>query len=508
MSDRQPSGTDPATFNIRPPSFQRRFIASETDDPDTLVALASDESYFVRRQVVRNPNTPAWILELLVRAGATPDLRGKGDRDPDLDPDSLRHLVETGPWARQLVAEHPNTSAEVLAVLAKQSSVPLRKAVTVHTNADAAILASLCCDIEDGIRTAAAMHPNCSADLFRLMIAAGATGDLQQVTRHFQHLSVAQITLLAGLGPWGRFLAARHPDCPADVLTTISVDPDWRVRSGLLDNPHCPDTIIKILVDTPDSNEMESIRTLGRVQIPVEIGNELAMHPSPEVRLALARHLTTAADILAILATDGVKEIRRLAASHPNTDAADLQRLVLAGSTPDLMGLSEPDSVMPPDEIQDLLAGGVWARQLAVRHPNTDAETLAHLLCDREPKIREWAAVHPGLSPETKQNLIRAGSGTDFQGIMPPDPKLSADELRRISQLGSWGEWVVANNPYAPEDLLDSLSHSDDWQVRMFIARNPSTSLKTVIQLVKDPIEEVQLAVGTRDSFNQNPTGL
>lgn len=87
-----------------------------------------------------------------------------------------------------------------------------------------------------------------------------------------------------------------------------------------------------------------------------------------------------------------------MAARHSKTRPGDIQLLIRAGSTPDLMGLSDPDPAMPPEEIHELLEGGVWARQLAVRHPNTSAETLAHLLRDREPKIREWAAVRPNLS--------------------------------------------------------------------------------------------------------------
>ena len=102
MPDRVSPDENPTPVRIRPPAFERRFIASETDDANTLVALASDESYFVRRQAVQNPNAPEWILDLLVRAGATPDLRGRGPIDPDLDGDSLRRLAETGPWARHL----------------------------------------------------------------------------------------------------------------------------------------------------------------------------------------------------------------------------------------------------------------------------------------------------------------------------------------------------------------------------------------------------------------------
>jgi hypothetical protein len=485
-------------IKIRPPSFERRFIAAETSDADSLVALATDESYFVRRQAVNNPNTPQWIIKLLVRAGATPDLRGKGEIDLDLDPDSLLRLAETGPWARQLVAEHPNTSAEVLATLKNQPSVSLRLAIAAHPNVSAGTLASLCCDIEGQIRGKALGNRNCPSDLIKLLEAAGSAPDLMGVVNIFGEVAAADFGLLLRLGPWGRFLIARHPDCPVDLISQISSDPEWRVRSGLLDNSNTSEDILKEMLDPLMPEELQIIRSLSQRQISSENLDQLVTNLNPEVRFSLARHPSASPEIMGLIATDGVKEIRHLAAKHPKTDREMLKRLVKAGSTPDLMGLSEPDGEMPADEIRKLLKGGVWARQLAVRHPNSDSITLARLLCDHEPKIREWAAVHPNLDPQTKRDLIRAGSGTDFQGIMPPDPGLPIEKLFEISGLGSWGEWVIANNPYAPVELLDSLAKSEDRQVRLFVVRNPNTSDETRSGLEDDAVAEVREATGKR----------
>jgi hypothetical protein len=320
------------------------------------------------------------------------------------------------------------------------------------------------------------------------------------VTRELGEIEEGDFSLLAQLGPWGRYLIARHPDCPVDLLTKISSDPEWQVHSGLLDNPNTPTALIGQILDAPTTEEMGIIQSLSQQEISTEESVQLALHPSPAVRFAMARHPAAKPDILGLLASDGVKEIRRLAARHRQTDTVIVQRLVQAGSMPDLMGLRKPDPEMSSDEIRALLKGGVWARQLAVRHPKSDANTLARLLCDREPKIREWAAVHPNLDPAFKRDLIRAGSGTDFQGIMPPDPDLPAKILTQISQLGSWGEWVVANNPYAPVELLDTLAGSDDWQVRLFVAKNPGTAAATLAYLESDLVGDVREAAADRVS--------
>ena len=454
---------NPPPIHIRPPSFQRRFMASATDDSNTLVALASDESYFVRRKAVQNPSTPPWILVLLVRAGATPDLRGKGEKDLNLDADSLRRLVETGPWAQQLVAEHPNTSAEVLAVLKDQPSMPLRLAVATHPHADEATLAVLCCDSEGRIRAQAVAHPNCSPELIDLLVAAGAEPDLQGVSRQVGDLSADQLIGLADLGAWGRFLVARHPGSahiitnhgkptsevskasevspPETLLAVIAHDPDWRVRSGLLDNSNTPEALLLTLLEPISAEALAAVKQLSHPQILDDALAYLAASSSLEVRFALARHPAATPDVLAQLLSDGAKEIRQLATSHPHTRAEDVDRLVRAGSTPDLLGLSEPDPTMTEAEIATLVEGGIWARQLAVRHPNASAETVARLLCNEEPKIREWAAVHPNLSSETKENLLRAGSGTDFQGVMPADQTLPAEALWEIAELGRLARW-------------------------------------------------------------------
>ena len=61
MTDTKPPGSQTPPAPTRPPSFMRRFAAGGTTDRDALVGLACDENYWVRRQAVKNPATPAWI---------------------------------------------------------------------------------------------------------------------------------------------------------------------------------------------------------------------------------------------------------------------------------------------------------------------------------------------------------------------------------------------------------------------------------------------------------------
>ena len=99
------------------PVFLRRHSAADTRDSALLARLVCDESYWVRRQAVANPSLPAETLELMVRAGATVDLRGFGHADPDLPGDDLAVLAEIGGFGAVLAARHPATPPATLDAL-------------------------------------------------------------------------------------------------------------------------------------------------------------------------------------------------------------------------------------------------------------------------------------------------------------------------------------------------------------------------------------------------------
>jgi hypothetical protein len=440
---------------VRPPSFVRRHLATNVDAGDTLVGLACDDNLWVRREAAENLATPRWVLDLLVRAGADHDLRGRGRPDPGMPEADLRRLVECGPWARQLVAEHPNASAEILDVLATQPSARLRRAVVRHPHLAPSTAARMCADGNETIRSRAAAHPACPANVLTAMHDAGADEMLSGVaaTRP-ERPGADELRRVAALGPWGRFLAARAATCPTELVEGAAADPDWTIRSGVLDNPETPDELVRRVAGDEAGAGVTRLRTLSDADATGDDLASLADHVQPEVRLAVARHAGADADTIARLAVDRVPEIRRCAVAHQRIDPALHSLLVRAGSTDDLGRLAPPDPSITAGELDDLSRGGYWARQLAVRHPDTASETLARLLCDTDPKLREWAAAHPGVPRDAVDVLLRAGAATDFQGIAPPgDPQMSRTELRRVAALGPYGELVVSWHPNSPAHL-------------------------------------------------------
>ena len=429
------------------PAFVRRHAATSiANDPNALVGLVCDENFWVRREAARNPNAPEWVIDLLVRAGAAPDLRGfNGEVDESMTPEELRRLVECGPWARQLVAEHPNTAVEVLAILASVPTPRVRSAVAAHAHTAPETLGHLCADIEPEVRAFAARHPATSSDTISLLIDAGASPDLMTVSSEPVRCDPHGLSDVAALGPFAKFLAARHPECPTVILEQVAVHEDWRIRSALFDNPSTPPALAERVLGEHTTDKIKSLATRHPEQLAA-----LADHPLPEIRLAVARHLSADRGTLAKLAADGIDEIRRLVAADPRTDPSDINLLVRAGSTRDLTCLSEPDLTLDPAMLDSLARGGSWARQLAVRHPSTSAASLGRLLCDDEPRLREWAAAHPS-APESIITLIqRAGGADDWQGIGENDPSMTVEELQQVASLGPWGAWVVSWHPNSP----------------------------------------------------------
>ncbi len=435
----------------RPPSFLRRHLAATSDEAPVLVGLACDENLWVRRQAAQNPATPTWVLDLLVRAGAAPDLRGTTDADPDMAPSELRRLVECGPWAQQLVADHPNATSEILGALAHHPSGRVRMSVAGHHNTSTDTLSVLCADADDAIRRRAATAEHRPQEVLALMRRAGAHPQLSGTSDGVDHhLEAHELASLARLGPWGRFLAGRHPSCPRDVLTEASRDADWRVRSAVLDNPRTPGDLLAAAAGLDESASTDEIRRLSDPGATADELLALATHQQAEVRLAVARHRGASTSVIGALAVDRVAEIRRAAAGHHLMDPVELSLLVRAGSTADLARLATPDPSITPEDLDELARGGYWARQLTVRHPATRPATLARLLCDADPKLREWAAAHPAVPSEIVELLRRAGAAEDFQGIAEADAEMTQDDLRRVIELGPYGAWVVSWHPKGP----------------------------------------------------------
>lgn len=381
---------------VSPASAPHRKL--EAEDPHTpphrLAELLGDESFWVRRAALRNPNHPLERVELLTRAGARPDLAGAAPLasvDLGLDPEGLDQLARDGGFARRLAAAHPNTDVATLGRLASDPEPAIRLLIAQHPRTLRESLAELVVDEDQATRAAAAGHPAAPRDFVELLDRTASQCPL----------SDADIERLLVLSPWTRKLLAAHPFAPPATLIDLSGHCDARIHAALAGNPATP---------TP------ALSRLPLDQLPPEVLALIAAHPNaPETTLpTLATHLDvrtrsavaanprTPIASLTVLLEDGSSEVRVAAAANPTTPPDAIARLVASGSTPDLLGFGPCSDEANAAELAALARGGLWARRLATRHPRTPPEALRHLAHDRDWIIQdllERRGVASGQSP-------------------------------------------------------------------------------------------------------------
>ncbi len=137
---------------------------------EVLGQLLADGDPLVRSAAAVHPRRPRALFELLLAAGATPELDGfeRGPRPP-LDPASLAELVGLGPFARRLVARHPQAPPELLERLAKGEDPQVRSEVAAHPKANTQTLLALAADLSPAVRWAVARRGEPSRQVLRGM---------------------------------------------------------------------------------------------------------------------------------------------------------------------------------------------------------------------------------------------------------------------------------------------------------------------------------------------------
>lgn len=375
-------GSQPAPFRVTPPvkpdaPHRKREAEDPATPPQRLAELMGDENFWVRRAARNHPNRPAEMLDLLVRAGGRPDLAGFGTPG-DVTADELTQLAHGGGWARRLVARHPATPAPLLDLLARDEDPGLRRLVAEHPNTDAATLDRLLFDDDEPVRDAARAHPSSPHERVGLLIRAIKLDPLDE----------ADVTHLLTRDGWARALVARNPQTAVNTLLELSRDTDPRVAAALAQNPATPP---QVLLDLRQAKELHDALA-SHPAAPPELLAELSASTDVEVRMRVAAHSATPPDVLAALTEDGASGVREQVARNPSTPRCAIDRLVCAGSAPDLIGFASPQPDMTQDEIDALARGGIWARRLAARHPGTSQASLRRLANDPDFLVSDLAS--------------------------------------------------------------------------------------------------------------------
>jgi hypothetical protein len=202
--------------------------------------------------------------------------------------------------------------------------------------------------------------------------------------------------------------------------------------------------------------------------------------------------------LVAPLLLHGDERIRRAVAESPGTPGPLLASYRRAGARHDLVGYAAPRPGVDPELLEQLSAGGPWARCLAARHPATAQPLLERLLGDPAVEVRGWVARNPALPPALLIVLARDQHPT-VRYWAARHPHIPAEHLQLLA--GDSTEQIriaVAGNPVTPAAVVALLACDNAWRVRRQAARHPALSEEALAHSACDPERLVRYEIARR----------
>ncbi|MFJ5927440.1 hypothetical protein ACIQF6_33095 [Kitasatospora sp. NPDC092948] len=273
---------------------------------------------------------------------------------------------------------------------------------------------------------------------------------------------------------------------PAAVWRPLSGPPPGREwRAGLAANPAAPsEVLVRLLNDTADGAGASWLAR--RPELPGCVRETALRHPHWWVRAALAERPELEPPVLAVLAADRERRVRRAAASAAHRVPLPEQVLAaLAGDRDPDTRRRVPGCAGLPEELLVYLAqdGSALVRAAAVGAESwarLPARVRTALRADRDPAVR--AAVQRALRVERPLPVTLAGY------IAESDPVRRERTAAGAALERALGEWLV----------LD-----DDPRIRRAAAGNPQLPTDLALALAVDPDAAVRLAVSLRPDLTE-----
>ncbi|MFD5563536.1 hypothetical protein [Kitasatospora griseola] len=273
---------------------------------------------------------------------------------------------------------------------------------------------------------------------------------------------------------------------PAAVWRPLSGPVPGRAwRAGLAINPAAPSEVLVRLLNDTSEGEGASWPA-RRPELPDRVLEAALRHPHWWVRAALAERPGLSPAVLAVLAGDRERRVRRAAASAAHRVPLPERTLTaLADDRDPDTRRRVPGAVGLPEELLVGLAqdGSPLVRAAAVGADSwarLPARVRTALRADRDPAVR--AAVQRALRVERPLPVTLAGY------IAESDPVRRERTAAGAAMERALGEWLV----------LD-----DDPRIRRAAAGNPQLPTDLALALAVDPDAAVRLAVSIRPDLTE-----
>jgi|GEM_PF-326859 len=305
-----------AVFIAALPEDERGDLVTHGSPPDIaqsefiLAALVNDPSPSVRGSVVHRAGE-----EVLTVLSSDPDQSVRFAVAWTTANPALLNTMSRDPYAKNAVVANPATPASVLWTFMDSSSELDLELLAQHPNATAEVLDRLARleHSSEKVRSIIAKHPNVGPETLTML-----ANDGQAIVRQF---------------------VAANRRTPTSVLARLSTDDDQLVRAILALNKHTPVPTLEHLSTDPVDQVRQLIainrrapgRLWGALTLDADpVVRSLAdenMTPAIEERRRLAADPRTAKDLLDLLASDHDPDVRRAVAANPSSPADALARL-------------------------------------------------------------------------------------------------------------------------------------------------------------------------------------
>ncbi|MGP3912263.1 hypothetical protein [Nonomuraea sp. 10N515B] len=387
---------------------------------------------------------PAWARVLATDSSV--ERREKLAACPNLPPD-VREIL-AGDAEVQVVAELALwTTADMAARLAEHPHAEVRSAVAANEATPPEVLAALLscerlpparrCLVCDREETPFIHDPQCPRLDCELRPGASCAGSHESTT-HEMHLKAVQNPATPPAAVIGfadhpsmllRWQLAERPDLPPAIYTRLATSPEPGVRAALAANPAIDDNLIRVLSTDIGHDVKRSLAqnpnvpldVLAQLAATTKVGStllpriaaasiaevwELAVSPTPALRMLLGERRDLPPEIRDALAADPGAKVAKSIAPHSGLSEAQLRAMV------DLHGVRVVAAVAKnPDATSALLEDLTRHRppvqkalREVARHRNATAAALLNCLPDRQ--ARPIAASHPHLPPKVIVELL------------------------------------------------------------------------------------------------------
>jgi hypothetical protein len=166
--------------------------------------------------------------------------------------------------------------------------------------------------------------------------------------------------------------------------------------------------------------------------------------------------------------------------------------------TPELFAEIHSAESMSNNEEQFLdnlsLSKNELVRRFVARNKNATKKILLRLAKDSSVRVREDVSLNENLDAELFEILARDESKVVKMNIAPcyassGKVRISPEILAYLSEdTDDVVRSSVADNPYAPKEVLDILADDPSWNVRWGVAMNSNTAKETIWRMGRDTI--------------------